>query len=502
MNSYIKLEQNFEQLLALREASGMLHWDASTMMPKGKVSAEARSEQLAVLNVVCHGILTSSETSDLLDEAETLNTLNNWQAANLREMRHMWSHAIAVTDDLVKALSKATMSCEIEWRSARAISDYEAIKPLLAEVLQLVKESAHAKSEVLKCSPYDALMDEYTPGLRQTTVDPIFQNIQTFLPNFIEAVLDKQAAAPQPLLPKGPFPKNQQRALGHLLMEAIGFDFDQGRLDVSPHPFSGGTPDDLRITTRYDQDDFTSGLMGILHETGHALYEKNLPRNWRRQPAGAARGMDVHESQSLLIEMQACRSKEFLSYAAPIMKKTFQRKGPEWEVDNLYKIYTTVKPGLIRVDADEVTYPAHVILRYNIERALITDDMTLNDLPAAWNNGMLDMLGQTPPNHCNGCMQDIHWFDGAWGYFPSYSLGAMTAAQIFDAALKYNQNILPAISQGNFAPLYTWLAKNIHSAGSLYETPELIKRATGKPLDPEIFKRHLHTRYLSETNED
>ena len=497
MKSYQKLEKRFGRLLALREAAGVLHWDASTMMPEGGSSAEARSEQLAALGTVCHDILEDGETSDLLDDAEGLNDLNIWQAANLREMRHMWVHATAVTSDLVEALSKASMRCETKWRSARAESDFNGIKPMLAEVLKLVKESAAAKSEALACSPYEALMDEYTPGLRQDIVDPIFSDIEAFLPDFLKAVLDKQAAAPQPIIPKGPFPEAQQRELGHLLMGTLGFDFSQGRLDISLHPFSGGTPDDLRITTRYDEEDFTSGLMGILHETGHALYEKNLPKDWRRQPVGEARGMDVHESQSLLIEMQACRSKEFLTYAAPLMKQAFKRDGPEWQVDNLYQIYTTVEPGLIRVDADEVTYPAHVILRYNIERALIADDMTLADLPDAWNDGMERLLGLTPPDHATGCMQDIHWFDGAWGYFPSYSLGAMTAAQFFDAALEANPDILLAIAQGNFTPLYSWLTENIHSQGSLLETPELIKRATGKELDAGIFKRHLETRYLT-----
>jgi carboxypeptidase Taq len=497
INAYKELEKKFGRLQALREASGMLHWDAATMMPKSVASAATRSEQIAALDGVCHEILNSSKTSDLLDSAENQNNLDNWQTANLREMRHMWTHSSAVTNDLIVALSKACMECEIKWRSARPDSDYEGVKPLLSEVLKLVKESASAKSEVLDCSPYEALMDEYTPGLRQETVDPIFSDIEEFLPDFLNAVLEKQAMVGQPSIPEGPFPLDQQRALGHLLMETLGFDFNQGRLDVSLHPFSGGTPDDLRITTRYNEHDFMSGLMGILHETGHALYEKNLPKEWRHQPVGEARGMDIHESQSLLIEMQACRSKEFLSYAIPLMKKAFKKEGPEWELNNLYQIYTAVRPGMIRVDADEVTYPAHVILRYNIEHALITDEITLNDLPNAWDEGMSNLLGLKPSNHENGCMQDIHWFDGAWGYFPSYSMGAMAAAQFFDTAVQINPNILPEISQGNFDPLYTWLTENIYNFGSLYETPELIKRATGKPLDPAIFKHHLTQRYLT-----
>jgi len=494
---YKKLEDCFRRLLTLHEASAMLHWDASTMMPKSQASAETRSEQLAVLSRICHEILTNNETSDLLAEMEDLEGLNNWQVANLREMRHMWKHANAVTGDLIEALSKASMSCESTWRSGRNDSDYEGVKPFLFEVLRLVKESAIAKSENFGCSPYEALMDEYTPGLRQKVVDPIFLDIENFLPDFLGSVLEKQASDPPLALPKGPLPIDQQQTLGRFFMKTLGFDFKQGRLDISLHPFSGGTPDDLRITTRYNEFDFMTGLMGILHETGHALYEKNLPKDWRLQPVGRARGMDIHESQSLIIEMQACRSKEFFTFAVPLMKQVFKKEGPEWEIDYLYRFCTLVNPGLIRVDADEVTYPAHIILRYNIERALITDRMTLNDLPQAWNDGMSNLLGLSVPDHKNGCMQDIHWFDGAWGYFPSYSLGAMAAAQFFDAAVQSNSAILPAISQGNFVPLCSWLSEHIHSYGSLYETSDLIKKATGNQLDPGIFKHHLIRRYLN-----
>ena len=497
LTAYKKLEERFKRLLCLREASGMLHWDSATMMPKSDGSAATRSEQIATIDLIGHEILINAETSDLLDEAEGQNNLNKWQVANLREMRHIWIHATSVEGDLIEALSIASMKCELKWRTARSESDFNGIRPLLSRVLELVKETAELKSEVLGCSPYEALMDKYTPGLRLKIIDPIFSDIEQFLPDFLQAVLEKQFITQMTTSPKGPFFESQQRELGQLLMQKLGFDFNQGRLDTSLHPFSGGSPDDQRITTRYNKEDFMPGLMGILHETGHALYEKNLPKKWRHQPVGEALGMDIHESQSLLIEMQACRTREFLTYAVPLMKKIFNKEGPEWSVDNLYKIYTKVKPGLIRVDADEVTYPAHVILRYNIERALISEQMTLKDLPNAWDEGIFKLLGLKPTNHENGCMQDIHWFDGAWGYFPSYSLGAMTAAQFFGAATKSNSGILPAISQGNFSPLYKWLIDNIHKHGSLYETPELIERATGKQLDTSIFKRHLEHRYLS-----
>jgi carboxypeptidase Taq len=280
-------------------------------------------------------------------------------------------------------------------------------------------------------------------------------------------------------------------------MTAFGFDFDYGRLDISLHPFCGGTPNDVRITTRYDQTDFTTALMGVLHETGHAMYERGLPSNYIRQPVGKALGMSMHESQSLLIEMQVCRSQEFLQYAAPLVRLAFNGNGSAWEPNNLYRLYTKVERGFIRVNADEVTYPAHIILRYQLEKALINDELKLSDLPEAWNQKMQDLLGVKPPSDTLGCLQDIHWYDGAWGYFPTYTLGAMTAAQIFQAAIQNDSNINAGISQGDFQPLMVWLRSNIHSSGSLITASELLTKATGRPLDPNVFKNHLKSRYLS-----
>lgn len=280
-------------------------------------------------------------------------------------------------------------------------------------------------------------------------------------------------------------------------MKALGFDFDHGRLDESHHPFCGGTYDDVRLTTRYDDGDFTSALMGILHETGHAMYDQGLPKEWRGQPVGSDRGMSVHESQSLLIEMQACRSSEFLEYAAPLLRKTFGGSGEAWSVENLTRLYTKVDKGFIRVDADEVTYPAHVILRFNLERAAIAGDLQMADLPGAWNEGLKDILGITPPTDREGCLQDIHWYDGAWGYFPTYTLGAMTAAQLFAKAKSDVPEILPSIAKGDFAPLMGWLRVHVHAKGCSLSTQELITEATGEPLNAQYFKAHLKARYLN-----
>jgi carboxypeptidase Taq len=252
----------------------------------------------------------------------------------------------------------------------------------------------------------------------------------------------------------------------------------------------------VRITTRYREDDFASAIMGVMHETGHAMYERGLPRDWRGQPVGEARSMAIHESQSLIVEMQAGRSAEFLSYAAPLFREAFGGSGPAWEAGNIRRLYTRVSRGFIRVEADEVTYPAHVILRFRLEKALIAGDLTLDDLPGAWNDGMKELLGVVPPSDTVGVLQDIHWYDGAFGYFPTYTLGAMTAAQLFNAASKADSDLKPGLARGDFGPLMRWLKHNIHEKACLVDSATLLTEATGSPLDASIFKRHLMSRYL------
>jgi carboxypeptidase Taq len=340
-------------------------------------------------------------------------------------------------------------------------------------------------------------MSEWEPGGSSARIDVIFDDLAGFLPGFIDAAIERQRARPPATPLAGPFPVDTQRAVGLRLMQAVGFDFNRGRLDVSLHPFCGGAEDDVRITTRYDEANFTRALMGVLHETGHAMYEQGRPRDWRRQPVGLARGMSVHESQSLIVEMQACRSAEFLEFAAPILREAFGGGADGYDAGNLHRIYTRVERGFIRVDADEATYPAHVILRYRLEKALIGGTMEVADLPAAWNEGMAALLGVVPPDDALGCLQDIHWPGGAWGYFPTYTLGAMTAAQLFDAATRADGDILPGISRGDFRPLMAWLGREVHQRGSLLPTDDLITAATGHPLDAAVFKRHLTRRYLN-----
>jgi len=491
---YGNLEALFGRIGALLDAAGVLHWDMSVMMPPG--GADARAEQLAAMKRIVHDLMTGSQTADWLDAAEATPPDDPWARANLREMRRLWRHAVALDGALVESLSRAASRCEMIWRDARPKSDFAMVAPSLAQLMALVREKAAAKADALGLPPYEALLDQYEPDCGTAAIDALFDDLAGFLPDFLARVLDRVASAPRPVAPQGPFALTAQRGLAERLMKHIGFDFEHGRLDVSLHPFCGGVPDDVRITTRYDEDDFSQSLMGVLHETGHAMYERGLPPQWRRQPVGEARGMAMHESQSLLIEMQVCRGREFLTFAAPLMREAFGGTGPAWELDNLCRLHTRVEPDFIRVDADEVTYPAHVILRYRLERALVDGTLDIADLPAAWNAGMEELLGLTPPGDREGCLQDIHWFGGSVGYFPTYTMGALAAAQLYAAARRAVPEIPAAISHGDFAPLMGWLGTHVHARGSLGSADDILSAATGAPLGTAAFKAHLEARYL------
>ena len=498
--AYAELERTFARVSVLEGAAGILGWDAQTLMPLG--AADGRAEQLAALRGLAHEALTDTRTADLLDAAEAEAAgpdapLDFWRAANLREMRRAYAHAAAVPGDLVVASSKATTRAEMTWREARRTSDFQLLLPDLGEVLHLQRAVGEAMGAALGLPVYDALLDRFDPGLRRDFVDPLFAVLRRELPGLIAEAVANQARLGAPLAVTGGFPVAAQRALGETLMRAAGFDFDRGRLDVSLHPFCGGATNDVRITTRYDTGDFTQALMGVMHETGHALYEQGRPAAWLSQPVGLARGMTLHESQSLLVEMQACRSREFLAYLSPRLTEAFGRDDPAFAPDNLHRLYTRVAPGFIRVDADELTYPAHILLRYDLETAMIAGDLPLAELPGAFNAGMRALLGLTVTDDAQGCLQDIHWPSGGWGYFPTYTLGAIAAAQLFTSACTAEPEIRPALSRGEFAPLVGWLRTNVHERGSVESNDAIIARATGAPLGLEAFRAHLRARYLT-----
>ena len=491
--SYLELERRFERMYLLRDAAAVLEWDASTFMPDG--GAQARADQMATLRVLRHEMLTAPDLGELFDKASS-GDLDEWQRANVREMRREHVHATAVPAQLVEARSQAVSACEMRWRSARKANDFEGLRPLLEEVLRLTREVAQAKSGALSVSPYDALLDEWEPGGRSADLDRVFGALESFLPALVGRVIEHQASHPLPHGPDGVFPESKQTELAHRVMAAMGFEREHGRLDVSVHPFCGGTPEDVRITSRWDEADFVTGLFSVVHETGHALYERGLPRKWIRQPVGNARGMSMHESQSLLWEKQAGRSPEFTEWLAPIAREVFGGSGPRWTGEAILGDMLRVERSLIRVDADEVTYPLHVILRYRLERAMIAGELAVKELPAAFDEGMEKLVGIRPPNVCDGCLQDIHWPGGMFGYFPTYTLGAMTAAQLYSAAREAVPTIPESLSRGDAKPLLTWLRTNVHEKGSLLDGNELITRATGRPLDAEVFRKHLERRYL------
>ncbi|MCA8927410.1 MAG: carboxypeptidase M32 [Alphaproteobacteria bacterium] len=493
MTPYDTLTHAFARTAKLNTAARKLGWDQRVMMPPG--GAADRGEELATLAALAHEIEAAPRVADALAAVDE-GALEPWQAANVREMRRRHAHAAAVPSALVEAGETAAARCEIAWREARRSGDFAALLPLWRPVVATMREKAAAKAEALGVSPYDALMDPYDPGRRSAQVQSLFDDLEPFLRDALPRVLERQAREPAPRLPPGPFPAEKQRELGRRLMAAVGYDFRHGRLDDTIHPFSTGSRDDARVTARWDEADFTSGLMAVLHETGHALYTRGKNRDWGWQPVASHRGMTLHESQSLCLEMQVGRSRAFTGVWAPMAREVFSGDGPLWDADNLYRWATRVEPGFIRVDADAVTYPLHIILRFRLEQHLVDGSLDPADVPEAWNAEMQRLLGVTPPNLSLGCLQDMHWYDGAFGYFPTYSLGAMAAAQLFQAAEKAEPGLHDALAKGDAGPVVAWMRAHVHAVGCLYEPDELLATATGSPLSVDAFKRHIRTRYL------
>ncbi|MGC8530651.1 MAG: carboxypeptidase M32 [Acidiphilium sp.] len=492
--AYQRLTTRFARMAVVEEALSMLGWDEAAVMPDG--GAAARADQLAMLSGVAHNMLVEPAVADDLAAAEPPPG-DAVAARNLALMRRAHRQAVALPGDLVEALARQSSSCEKIWRAARAASDFSMVAGPLGELLALSRQKAQALSAATGLSPYDALIDSYQPGIRAAEITPVFARYEQFLRQALPQAEAVQARREQRGPGTAPFAVAAQEALCRKLAAQAGLDFTGARLDRSMHPFCGGTPTDIRITTRYDESDFCSALMGVLHETGHALYEAGLPRAQARQKVGYAAGMAVHESQSLIIEMQAVRSDAFLRYLGPVLANGFGQDVRDFSPERLSARLRRVQRSFIRVEADEMTYPAHVILRFRLESALISGDLTVTDLPGAWNEGMRDLLGIVPPDDAQGCLQDIHWYAELFGYFPSYTLGAMAAAQLMAAARRATPGLDAALEQGDFSPLLGWLRAHVHRQGSMFGFNELLQRATGKPLDPGDFEAHLTARYLS-----
>jgi carboxypeptidase Taq len=491
---YKQLEQEWKRLHAFRGAMAILRWDAAVMMPRG--SADVRGEQLAALETEYHSLVTAPRITRLLDRAQaSTGGLEDWQISNLRGMRRQRDFAIATPVALVSRLAKAASKAEAKWLQARESGKFEDFAPHLEEVVHLVRDKAQLLGSSRNLSPYDALVDEFSPGLTSAEIDAMFKALGRRLPGLIREVLARQEQ--HPVLPiTGKFTAVKQRALAVEIMKAVGFPFDRGRLDESEHPFTEGVPGDVRVTTRFDTAEPFAGLLGALHETGHAMYDVGLPPEYSDQPVGRDRGMALEESQSLLMEMVVCRSRAFVTYLKPLLEKHFGVSGPEWSEENLYAHLTRVKRGPIRVDADELTYTLHIQLRYELEKQLLSGELAVRNLRDAWNSSMEQRLGVKPASDLEGVLQDVHWAVGSFGYFPSYALGAVMAAQFFDAVREAVPDLETQLARGDFSGFIGWLRQNVHGQGARVSAQELLKVSTGKPLSAGSALRYLETKYL------
>ena len=492
--SYARLRERFETKGNIDNARAVLSWDDAVVMPSG--GGHARAECLATLATISHEFVSSEETGELI-EAASQEPLDKWDTANLRHIQRSYQNSLSVPADLVAARSRASTKCQQMWRDARARHDWESVRPLLEELFRLTVQRAQCLSATTGATPYDALIDTYEQGVSQSLIDPLFESLESFLPDLIDDALTRQGT----VFPLGDsFDETKQLDLARTVMRALGFDFDRGRLDLSHHPFCGGLPDDTRITTRFGDGDFLQMFFATIHETGHALYQQGLPKEWRTQPVGHACGQMLHESQSLFMEMQVARSESFLTFARPVITSAFGvgKADPAWSLDNLLSQLTHVEKGYIRVESDEMTYPLHVILRYQIERDLMSGHIRIADVPDVWNDSMQAFLGlDTRGNFKDGCMQDVHWFSGVFGYFPCYTLGALAAAQFMRTARQQLPNLGDYIARGEFSYITDWLRNNIHSWGCLETGLGVIERVTGESLSEDAFKAHLQERYLT-----
>ncbi len=495
--AYRLLEELYRKLHRLDHALTFLHWDHMVMMPPG--GSEPRAEAIAELTSLRHELLTARGTGDLLLEAAGQVTAPDL-IRSLQEMELAHQHAICLPPELVKAKSLAGSKCEHGWRNQRKNNDWPGFLINFKEVVKLAKEEAQARRDFTPgrfSTPYDAMLDLYCTGDSNSFIADVFTKLKQLLPGLVQLVVDKQKGVSVPDL-LGRYPIDQQKLLNLELMKCLGFDFERGRLDVSSHPFSTGCRGDQRITTRFREIDFLDALMATAHETGHAGYESGLPMEWDGLPVGDARNMCIHESQSLLFEKQLFLSRPFTTFFSTRMHALLPATS-SFTATQLWAAATRVQPSYIRVEADEVTYPLHIILRYEIESSLINDSLRVEDIPLIWDQKMQLYLGlSTAENYSNGCLQDMHWTDGSFGYFPSYTIGALNSAQIFAALCRTYPDWQQKLTCGEISFVREWLQEKIWSKASTMDSQEIIRFATGESTNPDYFLRHIRDRYLDE----
>ena len=491
---YDQLLTASREISLLASCAAVLSWDEQTYMPRE--GAQHRSAQLGLLAGMVHEKATDPRLGNWLLEAEQgggLGLPDAPLAVNVREWRRAFDRATKLPKRLVEELARATSLGQQVWVEARAAASYARFQPAFEKILALKREEAAC----LGAGPadYDALLNDYEPGATAADLAPLFETLRQGLVPLIEAI----AAAPRRPdigVLKRDYPTERQRVFGEMVAAQFGFDFQRGRLDVTAHPFCTEVgPDDCRITTRYNPRDFSDAFFGILHETGHGLYEQGLDRTHRGTPMGEAVSLGVHESQSRLWENAVGRSRPFWRQAFPQAKRVFREALHDVSEDAFLFAVNEVKPSLIRVQADEVTYSLHIIIRFELERALLAGELSPADLPAAWAEKYQSYLKLTPGNDAEGCLQDIHWSAGLFGYFPTYTLGNVFAAQLFDRAQQDLVDLPQQIERGDFAGLLGWLREKIHRHGKRWRSTELVFQATGAQPSPQPFLAQLTRKF-------
>ncbi|KAF8930608.1 hypothetical protein BGZ58_008124 [Dissophora ornata] len=524
---YDQLAVRIKDLDTLRGVSGLLEWDQEVMMPPK--AAEIRSQQLSVLAGLSHDAATSPAVGSLLDELngrqeELPIELNPYELANIRLANKSFKEETCLPAELVKANAALNSKAVGAWAEARKESDYSKFAPYLEQQITILRkkvgytinggvcEEARKINEKARASLglkegdecykgyYQALLNTYEPGFKDEQLQGLFADLKQNIVPLIAKIKAKNFQHDNSYI-TGDFDVKKQTEFSHRISKEIGFDTDAGRLDVSTHPFTGGAhPTDVRMTTRYTINNFPEGISGTIHETGHSLYEQGRNTEYYGLPVSQALSLGVHESQSLLWERMVGLSKPFWSYTLPILKEQFQEPSHEKlqtvNSEEFYNAFNRVEPGFIRIEADEVTYPLHIVLRYEIEKALVEGDITVAEVPSVWNAKMKEYLGLDVTEDRLGCLQDTHWAVGLIGYFPTYTLGSIYAVQIFGAAKEAIPNLEEHLAKGEFHVLKSWLNANVHRQGSLRESgDDLIKDLTGRPLDSQLYVKYLTAKY-------
>lgn len=500
ISSYKKLLEKMKDLVILHSAAAILHWDMETKMPPRGI--KLRSLQLAMLSRIGHKMGTDPEIGRLLEETmkhPEYSRLDSVHKRNLYLIKKHYDEQTKLPEELVAEISKQEVVTIDAWKKAKAAKDFLQFKPELEKLFNLKRKAAEILMEVKEtATPYDALIDIFEPKMTSETISKVFKELKDGLTSLLRKC-EASSKQPDTSILKRRVPIETQQKIGKVIADFIGYDIESkesgGRIDETEHPFTTGYYDDVRITTHYYENKFPSAIFSILHEGGHALYEQNLKSEWIFQPVGDACSMGFHESQSRFVENIIGRSREFWTYFLPKLKNLAGKTLSDVKLDDFVHAVNQVVPSKIRVEADEVTYGLHVIIRFNLERGLFAGRITVDELPQVWNESYREYLGMDVEDDSEGVMQDTHWASGLYGYFPSYALGNIYDGQLLARLEKDLQDWRDQIARGEFGSVKQWLVKNVHSYGDLYDPPDLIKMITGKELTVDPYLNYLQDKY-------